>query len=93
MERVLGLGRMVLTAVAEVADSVVNEHARLQDAGRGGRDGGAGADTDGRRGPRRVLVDDDVGGGDHRRRGAGRVAAEAGEQRSETEEAAGDGSG
>lgn len=65
-----------LTAVAEVADAVVDEHARLQDGRHGGCHGGGGGGGGGRRGgARRVLVDDKVvsrrsGGG-----GGGRVAA------------------
>jgi hypothetical protein len=85
---------MSLTAVAEVANPVVDEHARLQDGRhRGGDGGGADPDPDGRRGPRRVLFDDDVRSGD-RCRCTGRVAADAGERRSEAgaEEAAGEGS-
>jgi hypothetical protein len=55
--------------MAEVADAVVDEHARLQEGRHGGRHGGGG---NGRRGgARRVLVDDKVVGGG----GGGRVAA------------------
>lgn len=79
----------VLTAVAEVADAVVDEHARLQDGGRSGRDGDGGGGGGGGRGARRGLLvadDDEVGGR------AGRVAAEA-RGSEEGADAAGEGSG
>lgn len=79
----------MLTAVAEVADAVVDEHARLQDGGRSGRDGDGGGGGGGGRGARRGLLvadDDEVGGR------AGRVAAEA-RGSEEGADAAGEGSG
>lgn len=79
----------MLTAVAEVADAVVDEHARLQDGGRSDRDGDGGGGGGGGRGARRGLLvadDDEVGGR------AGRVAAEA-RGSEEGADAAGEGSG
>lgn len=61
--------------MTEVADAVVDEHARLKDGRHGGRHGG-GAGSDGRRGgARRVLVDDKVVGGGRGGGGGRRVAA------------------
>lgn len=66
---------LALTAVAEVADAVVDEDTRLQDGRHGGRHG-AGAGGGGRRGSaRRVLVDDEVIGGRRGGGGGGHVAA------------------
>jgi len=60
--------------VAEVANAVVDEHARLQDGRHGGRHGGCCGSGGRRGGARRVLVDDEVVGG-RGGGGGGRVAA------------------
>lgn len=89
--------RAELTAVAEVADAVVDEHARLQDGRHGGRHGGGGGDSGGGRrgGARRVLVDDKVVGGGRGGGGGGRVASDAGDEgrREAGPDAADEGSG